>query len=85
MVFARRYLIFEDHAEKLATQTVSQPRILDDGHFEALTAEHGVVVGMYGPAHALDDHQVGFPLPHHLCQHLVQTAEGIEGVKVWVV
>lgn len=63
--FSSRYLILEDHAEQLPSQPVGQPWVLDDGHLEALAAEHGIVVGVDGPSHSLNDHQVGLPLPHH--------------------
>lgn len=72
--FPSRYLVLEDHAEQLSSQSVGQPRVLDDGHLEALAAEHGVVVGVNGSAHSLDNHQVGLTLPHHHRQHFVQTA-----------
>lgn len=71
-----RRLVLEDHAEQLPSQPVGQPRVLDDGHLEALTDERGVVVGVNGSAHALDDHQVGLTLTHHVHQHLVQAAGG---------
>ena len=74
VVASGRHLVLEDHAEKLSSQAVGQPRVLDDGHLEALAAEHGVVVGVDGSAHSLDDHQVGLSLPHHHRQHFVQTA-----------
>lgn len=69
-----RSLVLEDDAEELPAQPVGQPRVLDDGHLEALAAQHGVVVGVDGSAHPLDDHQVGLALPHHHRQHLVQAA-----------
>lgn len=73
-----RSLVLEDDAEELPAQPVGQPRVLDDGHLEALAAQHGVVVGVDGSAHPLDDHQVGLALPHHHRQHLVQAASGKE-------
>lgn len=72
--FSHRHLVLEDHAEQLSSQPVGQPRVLDDGHLEALAAEHGVVVGVDGSAHSLDDHQIGLSLPRHHRQHFVQTA-----------
>lgn len=72
--FAGRSLVLEDDAEQLSTQPVGQPRVFDDGHLEALAAQHGVVVGVDGSAHPLDDHQVGLTLPHHHRQHFVQAA-----------
>lgn len=72
--FPVRYLVLEHHAEELSSQPVGQPRVFDDGHLEALAAEHGVVVGVNGSAHSLDDHQVGLALPHHPGQHFVQSA-----------
>lgn len=72
--FSSRYLVLEDHAEQLPSQPVSKPRVLDNGHLEALTAEHGVVVGVDGSAHALDYYQVGFSLPHQHGQYFVQAA-----------
>lgn len=76
-----RSLILEDDAEKLPAQAVGQPRVLDDSHLEALAAQHGVVVGVDGSAHPLDDHQVGLALAHHHRQHLVQAASRKEKEK----
>lgn len=76
--FTSWYLEFENHTEQLSSEPVRQPRVLDDGHFEAFAAEHGVVVGVDGSAHALDDHQVGLPLPHHRRQLFVQTAGEVQ-------
>lgn len=68
------HFVLEDDAEDFAPEAVGEPRVLDDGQLEALTPEHGVVVGVDGPAHALDDHQVRLPLPHQHGQALVQAA-----------
>lgn len=68
------YFILEDHAEQFSPQSVGQPRVFDNGHLEALAAEHGVVVGVNGSTHSLDDHQVGLPLPHNHRQNFVQAA-----------
>lgn len=68
------HLVLEDHTEELASQSVSQPGVLDDCHLEALAAQQGIVVGVDGPAHALDDHQVYMALSHNPSQHLVKTA-----------
>lgn len=82
--FSSRHLVLEDHAKQLSSQSVCQPRVLDDGHLEALAAEHGVVVGVNGSAHSLDDHQVGLSLPNHHRQHFVQTArQRIERVNIF--
>ena len=75
-VVCYRYLVLEHNAEQLPSQAVGEPRVLDDGHLEALAAEHGVVVGVNGSAHSFDDDQVDVPLPHHHRQHFVQTARG---------
>lgn len=69
--FFRRYLVLKDNAEQLASQAVGEPRVFDDRHLEALAAEPGIVVGVDGPTHSLDDHQVGLTLPHHHRQHFV--------------
>lgn len=82
--FSRRYLVLEDHAEQLPSQPVGQPRVLDDGHLEAFAAQHGVVVGVNGSAHALDDHQVGLSLPHHHGQHFIQTAGETEFILLCI-
>lgn len=74
--FPGRHLVLEDHAEELPPQPLGQPRVLDHRHLEALAAECGVVVGVDGSAHALDDHQVSFPLAHHHRQHFVQATAG---------
>lgn len=68
------YFILEDHAEQFSPQSVGQPRVFDNGHLEALAAEHGVVVSVNGSTHSLDDHQVGLPLPHNHRQNFVQAA-----------
>lgn len=68
------HFVLEDDAEDFAPEAVGEPRVLDDGQLEALTPEHGVVVGVDGPAHALDDHQVRLPFPHQHGQALVQAA-----------
>lgn len=72
--FPSRSLVLEDDAEQLSTQPVGQPRVFDDGHLEALAVQHGIVVGVDGSAHPLDDHQVGLTLPYHHRQHFVQAA-----------
>lgn len=74
--FPRRNLVLEDHAEELPAEPVGQPGVLQDGHLQALAAQHGVVVGVDRSAHSLDDHQVSLALPHHHGQHLIQAAEG---------
>lgn len=70
----RRHLVLKDNTKQLASQAVSQPGVFDDCHLEALAAEPGVVVGVDGPTHSLDHHQVGPTLPHHHGQNLVQAA-----------
>lgn len=75
--FSCWYFVLKYHTEQLPSKPVGQPRVLDDSHLEALTAEHSVVVGVDGSAHALDDHQVSLPLTDHHCQHFVQaTGQG---------
>lgn len=68
-----RDLIFEDNAEDLASETIGQPGVLDDSEFKALAAEHGVVVGVDGPAHAFDDHKICATFPYNRRQDFVQT------------
>lgn len=74
VVFSSRDLVLEDHAEQLASQAVGQPRVLDDGHLQALAAEHSVVVGVNSSAHTLNYNQVSLTFPNHHRQHFVETA-----------
>lgn len=69
-------LVFEHHAVDLPSQSLSQPGVLDDGQFEALAAQHRVVIGVDGAAHSLDDDQVSVPLPHQSGQTFIQAAAG---------
>lgn len=70
-----RDLVFEDYTEDLASKTLGQPGVLYDGQFKALAAEHGVVVGVDGPTHSFNDHQICATLPDDCGQDFVQATE----------
>lgn len=76
-----RNFVLEDHAEDLPAQPLGQPRVLDDGQFEAFAVQHGVVVGVDGTAHAFNDHKVRATLAHHRGQDFVQSTGGAENIK----
>lgn len=69
-----RHLVLEDHTEEFTAEAIGQPGVLDDGHLEALAAERRIVIGVDGPAHTLNDHQVRVTLARDHGQNFVQAA-----------
>lgn len=79
-----RDLVFKDDAEDLASKTVGQPGVFDNSQFKALAAEHGVVVGVDGPAHAFDDHQICATFPYNRGQDFIQATFKLRTDESWI-